>query len=70
MEILQPHEKNVGLPGTDTKGEVEFRERGALTDIVWKGKISFHALGREEPVETISAERTWSWDGLRFAPVR
>jgi hypothetical protein len=67
MEILEPPELNIGRPGTDTKGEVEFRERGTLTEIVWKGKISFHALGREEPVDTISIERTWSWDGIKFA---
>lgn len=70
LQILEPTELNIGRPGTDTKGAVEFGARGALTDIVWKGKVNFHVLGREEPVETLSLEMTWSWDGTRFSPRR
>jgi hypothetical protein len=69
MQILQPPELNIGRPGTDTKGDVEFRARGTLTDIVWKGKVNFHALGREEPVESLPVDKTWSWDGTKFAPL-
>jgi hypothetical protein len=69
MDILEPPEMNIGRPGTDTKGDVEFRAREALTDIIWRGKVNFHALGREEPVESISIERAWSWDGTKFAPL-
>jgi hypothetical protein len=68
LEILEPDEANIGRPGTDTKGEIEFRARGALTDIVWKGEVNFHALGRERPLDTLSVERVWSWDGLQFSP--
>ncbi len=67
-EILEPAELNIGRPGTDTKGEVEFRARGTLTDIVWKGEINIHALGREKPVETLSVEKVWRWDGAHFIP--
>jgi hypothetical protein len=67
LDILDPAEANIGRPGTDTKSEVEFRARGSLTDIVWKGEVNFHALGREKPLETIPLERTWSWDGAQFS---
>ncbi len=67
-ETLEPAEANIGRPGTDTKGEVEFRPRGALTDIVWKGEINFHALGREKPIETLPVEKVWRWDGVQFKP--
>ena len=65
-EMLEPAEANIGRPGTTTTGEVEFRARGALTDVVWKGEINTHALGREKPVETLPVERIWSWDGAEF----
>ena len=68
LDILDPVETNIGRPGTDTKGEVEFRARGSLTDIAWKGEVNFHALGREKPLETIPLERIWSWDGAQFSP--
>ena len=54
--------------GTDTKGEIEFRARGPQSDIVWKGEIKFHAMGREKPLETLTVERVWSWDGQQFSP--
>ncbi|MBI4167151.1 MAG: hypothetical protein HY508_15605 [Acidobacteria bacterium] len=66
LDIVDPVVANIGRPGTDTKGEVEFRARGSLTDIVWKGEVNFHALGRDKPLETIHLERTWSWDGTQF----
>jgi hypothetical protein len=70
LEIFEPEEANIGRPGTHTEGDVEFRARGALTDIVWKGEINFHALGREKPLETIPLERVWRWDGAQFKPAR
>jgi hypothetical protein len=63
-------EANIGRPGTTTKGEVEFRVRGSLTDIAWKGEVNFHALGREKPLETIPLERVWAWDGAQFSRTR
>ena len=68
--VLQPPEANIGMPGTVTKGELEFRTRGRLTDLVWKGKVEFHVLGREEPVESVSIEKTCAWDGTKFAPLQ
>ena len=68
--VLQPPEANIGMPGTVTKGELEFRARGRLTDLVWKGKVEIHVLGREEPVESVSIEKTCAWDGTKFAPLQ
>lgn len=68
LEILEPDEANIGRPGTDTKGEIEFVARDSRTRIVWKGEINFHALGREKPLETLPLERVWSWDGAQFSP--
>ncbi len=67
---LAPPEKNIGAPGTVTKGDVEFRARGGVNEPVWKGKIEFHAFGREEPVETLSVEKVCAWDGTKFAPLQ
>lgn len=67
---LQPPEANIGMPGTVTKGELEFRARGRLTDLVWKGKVEFHVLGREEPVESVAIEKVCAWDGTKFAPLQ
>ena len=68
-QTLAPAEKNIGAPGTVTKGDVEFRARGRVTEPVWKGRIEFHAVGREEPVETLSVEKVCAWDGAEFAPL-
>ena len=70
VQTLTPPEKNIGRPGTVTKGEVEFRARGRASEPVWKGKIEFHALGREEPVDTLSLEKACAWDGTKFAPLQ
>ncbi len=67
LQIAEPDEANIGQPGTDTKGEIEFRARGQQTDIAWKGEIRFHALGREKPLETIPLERVWTWNGNRLS---
>jgi hypothetical protein len=68
--MAEPDEANLGRPGTDTKGDIEFRTRGAQTDIAWKGEIRFHAIGREKPLETIAIGRLWTWDGVKFKPTR
>jgi len=70
VQTLAPPEKNIGLPGTVTKGEVEFRARGRISEPVWKGKVAFHALGRDEPVDTLSLEKICTWDGTKFAPLQ
>ncbi len=70
MQILQPPESNIGNPGTVTKGEVEFRASGPQTELVWKGKVEFHAWGREEPIESIPFEKTCTWDGKKYATLK
>lgn len=69
VQPLAPPEKNIGLPGTITKGEVEFRARGRISEPVWKGNVKFHAIGRDEPVETLSVEKVCAWDGTKFSPL-
>ncbi len=68
--ILAPPEKNIGAPGTVTKGEVDFRPRGRISELLWKGKVEFYAFGREQPVETVTVEKVCAWDGTRFAPLQ
>lgn len=69
-QILRPPEKNIGTPGTVTTAKVDFRARGPLREPAWKGKIEFHVLGREAPVDTVTFEKVCSWDGQKFAPLR
>lgn len=69
-EILQPPEKNIGVPGTVTSATVEFRPRGRISEAVWKGKIEFRVLGREAPLETLTVEKVCGWNGKEFAPLR
>lgn len=69
IELLEPPERNIGAPGTLTRGEVEFRSRDGLSEPVWKGKVEFYAVGREQPVETVEIEKVCAWDGARFAPL-
>jgi len=69
-ETLQPPEMNIGTAGTVTKGEVEFRARGALKEPVWRGTIEFHVPGREAPVDTVKLEKVCAWDGYQFAPLK
>jgi len=70
MQTASPPERNIGVAGTVTSGDVEFRPRGRVTDLVWKGKVEFYAVGREQPVGSLPIERTYVWDGARFAPLR
>lgn len=69
LQVLTPPEKNIGAPGTVTKGDVDFRARDRISEPVWKGKVEFHAFGREQPVETVTVEKVCAWDGTKFAPL-
>ncbi len=69
-QTFTPPQKNIGLPGTVTKGDIEFRARGRISEPVWKGKVEVHVLGRDEPVDTINIERLCGWDGTKFAPLQ
>ena len=68
--VLSPPEKNIGRSGTVTKGEVKFRMRGKVSEPVWKGRVEFYAVGREEPVESVPLEKVCAWDGSKFAPLQ
>jgi hypothetical protein len=69
-QILVPHEENIGAPGTETTGTVEYRKRESISEPVWKGKVDFFVVGREEPVDTVKFERVCPWLGAKFAPLR
>jgi hypothetical protein len=70
IQILQPPEKNIGAPGTVTRGEVTFRPQGSGQEPVWKGKVEFFAFGREQAVDSVTFERECPWEGKEFAPLR
>jgi len=69
IQVLSPPEKNIGAPGTVTKGDVEFRLHGKVSEPVWKGRVEFYAAGREEPVQTVTVEKVCAWHGSKFAPL-
>jgi hypothetical protein len=69
MQILQPPEKNIGAPGTVTKGEVTYRRQGAGQEPVWKGKVDFFVAGREKPLDSLNIEKACAWDGKEFVPL-
>jgi hypothetical protein len=70
MEILQPPEQNIGVPGTVTTGDVTFRPSGRGQEPVWKGKIEFFVFGRDKAVDSVNIEKVCPWDGQGFAPLR
>jgi hypothetical protein len=70
MQILQPPEQNIGVPGTVTTGDVTFRPSGKGQEPVWKGKVEFFVFGREKAVDSVNIEKTCPWDGQRYAPLR
>ncbi len=70
MQILQPPEKNIGAPGTVTKGEVTYRAQGSGQEPVWKGKVDFFVFGREKPLDSLNIEKACAWDGKEFAPLK
>jgi len=70
MQILQPPEQNIGVPGTVTTGDVTFRPSGKRQVPVWKGKVEFFVFGREKAADSINIEKACPWDGKEFAPLR
>ncbi len=70
LHLLQPPEENIGNPGTRAEGTVEFREHGVLSEPVWKGKVSFYVVGREDALDSVNVEKLCPWDGSKFAPLR
>lgn len=66
---LAPPEKNVGAPGTVTKATVDFARNDGKPEIVWKAKIEFHILGREQPLDTLTVEKHCKWNGNEFEPI-
>jgi len=68
--VGQPPEKNIGSPGTVTRGSVEFQARGNLSEPVWRGSIEFYVFGREQPLQKVSVEKLCSWEGTQFAPLQ
>jgi hypothetical protein len=70
LHILQPPEMNIGDPGTVTRGEVSYRPHENTYEPVWKGKVEFYVVGREQPVESVTIEKACPWDGEKFAPLR
>lgn len=68
-QILAPPENNIGAPGTITSGTVEYRAHGPTSEPVWKGKVDFLVVGRDEPVDSVKIEKACPWDGFKFAPL-
>jgi hypothetical protein len=66
---LTPPEKNVGAPGTVTKATADFAADGAMPEIIWKAKIEFHILGREQPIDTLTVEKHCKWNGSEFEKI-
>lgn len=69
IQKLEPPERNVGWPGTETKATVEFQPRNGKQVPVWKARINFFRFGSETPVETLEVEKVCEWDGARFAAI-
>ncbi len=69
IQPLEPPERNIGMPGTVTKGDVTFRSRGKILEPEWKGKVEFHAVGRDEPVNSLTIDKVCPWNGGEFAPL-
>jgi hypothetical protein len=69
-QILHPLEKNVGAPGTVTKGEVEFQRRGNMYMPVWKATVEFFAVGQDKPLNSIKLTKACAWNGFEFEPVQ
>jgi hypothetical protein len=69
-QILQPLEKNVGAPGTVTKGEVEFQPRGNMHIPVWKATVEFYAVGQDKPLNSVNVTKTCAWNGSEFEPLQ
>jgi hypothetical protein len=70
VRVLQPPEKNIGAPGTLTRGEVTFRPQGSLYVPVWRGNVELYVIGRDKPVESVPIEKLCAWDGTEFVPLQ
>lgn len=70
IQILQPPEQNIGVPGTVTTGEVTFRSSGKGQEPVWKGKVEFYVFGRDKAVDSVNIEKACPWNGQAFTPLR
>jgi hypothetical protein len=70
LRVLQPPEVNIGASGTVTTGDVSFRPQGKSYEPVWKGKVEFYGVGREQPIESVLIEKACPWDGEKFTPLR
>jgi hypothetical protein len=70
VQILRPLEKNAGAPGTLTKAEVEFQQRGSILIPVWKATVGFFALGQDKPTDSVKVTKVCAWNGSQFEPVR
>jgi hypothetical protein len=70
LQILTPAEKNIGGAGSVTTGEVTFRQRGKAWEPVWRGKVEFYQVGREQALDSVNIEKTCFWNGTVFAPLR
>jgi hypothetical protein len=68
-QILHPLERNVGAPGTVTKGEVEFQPRGNMYIPVWKATVQFFAVGADKPLNSVKVTKACAWNGLEFEPL-
>ncbi len=68
-QVLKPPEENIGAAGTVATGTVEYRARGAMSEPLWKGKISFYVVGRQDALDSATIEKLCPWDGSKFAPL-
>jgi len=67
-QILHPLEKNAGAPGTVTKAEVEFQQRGNIYIPVWKATVEFFAVGQDKPLNSVKVTKACAWNGFEFEP--
>lgn len=70
IQVLSPPEKNIGVPGTATRGEVTFQPEGREFIPVWKGKVEFYIPGNDHPTQTVEVQKTCTWQDGRLTPFR
>jgi len=66
VQIRQPLERNAGAPGTVTKAEVEFQQRGNTIIPVWKATVEFFAVGQDKPLNSLKITKACAWNGSEF----
>jgi hypothetical protein len=69
-QIRHPLERNVGAPGTVTKAEVEFQQRGNITIPVWKAIVEFFTVGQHKPLNSVKVTKVCAWNGFEFEAVQ